>query len=91
MYLSLIHIWPRAATLRIVVGSADTSMATLEIPVTQNAAYDYYYMYGASADALDVGAAYELTRKAAGDYTGTVSYTHQRSPAAGRSPHCSTR
>lgn len=42
---------PRAATLRIVVGSADTSMATLEIPVTQNAAYDYYYMYGASADA----------------------------------------
>ena len=59
---------PRAATLRIVVGSADTSMATLEIPVTQNAAYDYYYMYGASADALAVGDAYELTRKAAGEY-----------------------
>ena len=58
---------PRAATLRIVVGSADTSMATLEIPVTQNAAYDYSYLDGASADALAVGDAYELTRKAAGD------------------------
>lgn len=65
---------PRAATLRIVVGSADTSMATLEIPVTQNAAYDYYYMYGASADALAVGDAYELTRKAAGEYTGTLYF-----------------
>ena len=65
---------PRAATLRIVVGSADTSMATLEIPVTQNAAYDYYYRYGASADALAVGDAYELTRKAAGEYTGTLYF-----------------
>lgn len=75
-------------TLRIVVGSADTSMATLEIPVTQNAAYDYYYMYGASADALAVGDAYELTRKAAGEYTGTLYFLRS---ADGGNPCCSTR
>ena len=42
---------PRAAALRIVVASADACMATLEMPVTQNAAYDYCDMYGAAADA----------------------------------------
>ena len=31
-------------------------------------------MYGASADALAVGDAYELTRKAAGEYTGTLFF-----------------
>jgi len=31
-------------------------------------------MYGASADALAVGDAYELTRKAAGEYTGTLYF-----------------
>jgi len=74
---------PRTATLRITVGSAATSTAMLEIPVTQNAAYDYYYMYGAAADALAVGDAYELTRKAAGEYTGTLYFLRS---ADGRNP-----
>ena len=74
---------PRTATLRITVGTAATSMATLEIPVTQNAAYDYYYMYGAAADALAVDDAYELTRKAAGEYMGTLYFLRS---ADGRNP-----
>lgn len=65
---------PRSAVLSIVVGTAETSRATLEIPVTQNAAYDYYYMYGASADARAIADAYELTRKAVGEYTGTLYF-----------------
>lgn len=74
---------PRSAVFRIVVGSAETSLATLEIPVTQNAAYDYYYMYGASADALAIGEAYELTRKAVGEYTGTLYFLRS---ADGKNP-----
>lgn len=74
---------PRMATLRITVGSAETSLATLEIPVTQNAAYDYYYMYGASADALPVAEAYELTRTAVGEYTGTLYFLRS---SDGRNP-----
>lgn len=74
---------PRTATLRITVGSAETSLATLEIPVTQNAAYDYYYMYGASADALPVAEAYELTRTAVGEYTGTLYFLRS---SDGRNP-----
>lgn len=73
----------RTATLRITVGSAETSLASLEIPVTQNAAYDYYYMYGASADALPVAEAYELTRTAVGEYTGTLYFLRS---SDGRNP-----
>lgn len=73
----------RSAVLAIVVGTEQTSMATLEIPVTQNAAYDYYYMYGASADGLAVADAYELTRKAVGEYTGTLYFLRS---ADGKNP-----
>ncbi len=74
---------PRTATLRITVGSAETSLATLEIPVTQNAAYDYYYMYGASADKRPIAEAYELTRSAVGEYAGTLYFVRS---ADGRNP-----
>jgi len=74
---------PRTATLRIEVGTAQTSAAALEIPVTQNAAYDYYYIYGASADARPLAEACELTRKAQGEYAGTLYFLRS---ADGRNP-----
>ncbi len=74
---------PRTATLCITVGTPQTSEATLEIAVSQNAAYDYYYMYGASADRRPVAEAYELTRKALGEYTGTLYFVQS---ADGRNP-----
>lgn len=38
----------RNAVFRITVGSSETSLASLDIPVIQIAADDYYFMYGAS-------------------------------------------
>ena len=45
---------PRSAVFHITVGSDDTSTATLDIPVVQLAADDYYYMYGSSAAGLPI-------------------------------------
>lgn len=60
---------PRTATLRIVVGTPETSEFVYEISVTQNAAYDFYYLFGNSANGgIAVGEALELTRTAVDVY-----------------------
>ena len=73
----------RSAVLSIIVGTEQTSRAVLEIPVTQNAAYDHYYMYGASADNLPIGEAYELTRQVVGEYAGSLYFMRS---ADGKNP-----
>ena len=60
---------PRTATLKIVAGTPETSEYVYTIPVTQNAAYDFYYAYGASVDGgIAVEKALELTRTAVDVY-----------------------
>lgn len=58
----------RTAVLKVVVGTPETSEYTLEIPVTQNANYDFFYMYGASADGRSAADAIELVRTAVDVY-----------------------
>lgn len=58
----------RTAVLKIIVGTPETSEYTLKIPVTQNANYDFFYMYGASADGRAASEAIELVRTAVGIY-----------------------
>ncbi len=60
---------PREAVFHITVGSAETSTATLDIPVVQLAADDYYYMYGASAANLPIESAIQLTKQDKGVYS----------------------
>ena len=73
----------RSAVLSIIVGTEQTSRAVLEIPVTENAAYDHYYMYGASADNLAIGEAYELARQVVGEYNGSLYFMRS---ADGKNP-----
>lgn len=58
----------RTATLHIVVGTEDTSMATLDIAVSQLPADDYYFMYGASASGLKIEDALQLNKQDKGIY-----------------------
>lgn len=58
----------RTATLTITVGSAATSMASLEIPVTQLRNDTYYYMYGGSVGETRENAV-PLTKVSEGVYT----------------------
>ena len=59
---------PRSATFHITVGSDDTSTATLDIPVVQLAADDYYYMYGSSAAGLPIESSIQMTKLDKGIY-----------------------
>lgn len=60
---------PRNAVFHITVGTPETSTATLDIPVTQLAADDYYYMYGPSAAKLTIENAVQMTKVTDGIYT----------------------
>ena len=59
----------RNAVFHISVGSAETSMATLDIPVSQLAADEYYFMYGASAAGLAIDRSIQMTKSEKGIYT----------------------
>jgi len=60
----------RTATFTIIVGTDATSKATVDIPVVQLAADEYYYMYGASCNGLAVENAIQLEKRSTGVYTG---------------------
>lgn len=60
----------RTATFTITVGTDATSKATVDIPVVQLAADDYYYMYGESCKGLAIENAIQLEKKSTGIYTG---------------------
>lgn len=53
----------RKAKVQIIVGTDATSKAVLEIPVTQNANYDYFYMYGGAVDGKAIDASIEMERR----------------------------
>lgn len=59
----------RKAVFHITVGTPQTSTATLDIPVTQLAADDYYYMYGPSAAKLTIDHAIQMTKVSDGLYS----------------------
>ena len=59
----------RKAVFHITVGTPQTSTATLDIPVTQLAADDYYYMYGPSAAKLTIDNAIQMTKVSDGLYS----------------------
>lgn len=63
----------REAVFMITVGTAETSMAVLEIPVVQLASDDYYFMYGESANGLVIENAKQLDKLEDGVYS-TSSY-----------------
>ncbi len=60
----------RTATFTIIVGTDATSKATVDIPVVQLAADEYYYMYGESCNGLAIGNAIQLEKRSTGIYTG---------------------
>ena len=73
----------RTATFTIIVGTDATSKASVDIPVVQLAADEYYYMYGASCNGLAVENAIQLEKKSTGIYTGE---TYFMASADGKNP-----
>lgn len=73
----------RTATFSIIVGTDATSKASVDIPVVQLAADEYYYMYGASCNGLAVENAIQLEKKSTGIYTGE---TYFMASADGKNP-----
>ncbi len=59
----------RNATMTITVGTADTSMASISIPVVQLAAAEYYFVYGASVADIEIAKSLQMTKIAVGVYT----------------------
>lgn len=53
---------PRSATMTITVGSAATSLASVDIPVTQLAAEDHYFVYGASVADIAIEKALQMDK-----------------------------
>ena len=64
----------RTATFTIIVGSDNTSKATVDISVTQLADDDYYYMYGPSCDGLPIAQSIQLTKGNVGVYSGSAYF-----------------
>lgn len=64
----------RTATFTIIVGNDATSKATVDIPVVQLAADEYYYMYGASCNGLTIDKAIQLEKKNTGIYAGATYF-----------------
>lgn len=60
---------PRNAVFTITVGSAETSMAVLEIPVTQLAADEYYFIYGASVSGVTAEESFQMDKIETGIYS----------------------
>lgn len=63
------HVNVRKAVLHITVGSAETSLASVDVPVTQLAADIYYFMYGSSASGLALDKALQMTKESEGVYS----------------------
>lgn len=63
------HVNVRKAVLHITVGSAETSMASVDVPVTQLAADIYYFMYGSSAAGLEIDKALQMTKESEDIYS----------------------
>lgn len=59
----------RTATMTITVGSQDTSLASVTIPVNQLAAEDHYFVYGASVAGLPIEQALQLEKVEEGVFT----------------------
>ena len=53
---------PRSATMTITVGSAATSLASVDVPVTQLAAEDHYFVYGASVADIAIEKALQMDK-----------------------------
>lgn len=64
----------RTATFTIIVGTDATSKASVDIPVVQLAADEYYYMYGASCNGLAIENAIQLEKKSQGIYSGETYF-----------------
>lgn len=62
----------RTATVKIIAGTPATSEFTLEIPVIQNANYDFFYIYGDAVDGKPVAQAVEMERKDQNTYFGSA-------------------
>lgn len=70
---------PRSAVFHITVGNSETSTATLDIPVVQLAADDYYYMYGSSAAGLPIESAIQMTKSDKGIYSAAAYFMNAKS------------
>ena len=53
---------PRSATMTITVGSAATSLASVDVPVVQLAAEDHYFVYGASVADIAIEKALQMDK-----------------------------
>lgn len=73
----------RTATFTIIVGTDATSKASVDIPVVQLAADEYYYMYGESCNGLAIGNAIQLEKKDTGIYS---SESYFMASADGKNP-----
>lgn len=69
----------RTAIITIHVGSLSTSEASLKIPVTQNAAYTFYYLYGASANGLSIDQSIEMSRLSPDVYRASTYFMNANS------------
>lgn len=59
----------RSATVTITVGTEDTSIASVSIPVYQLPKDNYYFMYGASARKLTIENSFQMTKVTSDVYT----------------------
>lgn len=73
------HANVRKAVLHITVGSAETSMASVDVPVTQLAADIYYFMYGSSAAGLKIEDAKQMTKESEGVYSVKAYFMNAKS------------
>lgn len=73
----------RTATFTIIVGSDATSKASVDVPVVQLAADEYYYIYGASCNGLEIKDAIQLTKSGDGIY---ITDTYFMAADGGKNP-----
>lgn len=73
------HVNVRKAVLHITVGSAETSLASVDVPVTQLAADIYYFMYGSSAAGLAIDKALQMTKESEGVYSVKAYFMNAKS------------
>ena len=71
----------RNATMVITVGTAATSIASIEIPVVQLAAAEYYFVYGASVADIEIAKSLQMTKTAVGVYTLKTFFNESESNA----------
>ena len=67
---------PRTAVFTITVGSEETSAASLEIPVTQLAADEYYFMFGASVFGTPAESSFQMEKVETGIYSIDQYFTY---------------